>query len=60
LVGKAEGARSLNIPWSHITRAVNCGDTVELYAGESKQLTIPKRCIPDFEELSAVVDGHMK
>ncbi len=59
ILGKAEAARPMRIPWQHITRAVNCRDTVELYAGSDKQLSIPKRCIPDFDELSAVVDGHM-
>lgn len=59
LLGKAQATRSLRIPWQYITRAVNCRDTVELHAGGDKQLTIPKRCIPDFDELSAVVDNHM-
>ncbi len=57
--GKADGARPLCIPWGQITRAVSCRDTVELYAGEDRQLTIPKRCIPDFEEFRILVDTHM-
>lgn len=59
LLGKAEGMRPLRLPWSHVTRAVNCRDTVEIYAGKDRQLSIPKRCIADFEELSGIVDSHL-
>lgn len=59
LTGKADGMRPMRLPWSHITRAVNCRDTVELYTGKDRQLSIPKRCIADFEELRAIVDSHM-
>lgn len=59
LVGKADGMRPIWLPWSHITRAVDCRDTVELYTGKDRQLSIPKRCIADFEELREIVDSHM-
>ncbi len=59
LLGKAESTRPLSIPWNRVTRAVNCRDTVDLYVGGNRQLSIPKRCIADFDELSAVVDSHM-
>ncbi len=60
LVGKADGMRPMRLPWSHVTRAVNCRDTVEIYTGKDRQLSIPKRCISDFEELSGIVDSHVK
>ena len=59
LVGKADGMRPLRLPWSHVTRVVNCRDTVEIYTGKDRQLSIPKRCISDFEELSGIVDSHL-
>ncbi len=59
LMGKADGMRPLRLPWSHITRAVNCRDTVEIYTGKDRQLSIPKRCIADFEELSGIIDSHL-
>ncbi len=59
LTGKADGMRPLRLPWSHVTRAVNCRDTVEIYTGKNRQLSIPKRCIADFEELSGIVDSHL-
>lgn len=59
LIGKADGMRPLRLPWTHITRAVNCRDTVEFYTGKDRQLSIPKRCIADFEELREIVDTHM-
>lgn len=59
LMGKADGMRPLRLPWSHVTRAVNCRDTVEIYAGKDRQLSIPKRCIADFEELSGLIDSHL-
>ena len=59
LIGKADGVRPLKLPWSHITRAVEYRDTVEFYTGKIRQLSIPKRCIEDFDALSEVVDGHM-
>ena len=60
LIGKADGMRPLRLPWSHVTRAVNCRETVEIYTGKDRQLSIPKRCITDFEELSGSVDSHVK
>ena len=60
LIGKADGMRPLRLPWSHVTRAVNCRETVEIYTGKDRQLSIPKRCITDFEELSGIVDSHVK
>lgn len=59
LIGKADGMRPMKLPWQHITRAVSCRDTVELYTGKERQLSIPKRCIKDFEELRQIVDSHM-
>ncbi len=59
LIGKADGMRPLRLPWSHITRAVDCRDTVELYTGKVRQLSIPKRCIGDFDVLCKIVDGQM-
>lgn len=59
LTGKADGMRPMRLPWRHITRAVDCRDTVELYTGKDRQLSIPKRCITDFEELREIVDSHM-
>lgn len=59
LVGKADGMRPLRLPWSHVTRAVNCRDTVEIYTGKDRQLSIPKRCIADFEKLSDIIDSHL-
>lgn len=59
LLGDSQYVKPLQLPWSHITRAVDCRHTVELYTGKTRQLVIPKRNISDFEELSAVVDGHM-
>ncbi len=59
LIGKAEGMRPLRLPWSHVTRAVNCRDTVEIYTGKDRQLSIPKRCIADFEKLRELVDSHL-
>ncbi len=59
LVDKADGMRPMRLPWSHVTRAVNCRDTVEIYTGKNQQLSIPKRCISDFEELRGIVDRHL-
>ncbi len=59
LIGKADGMRPMRLPWSHVTRAVNCRDTVEIYTGKDRQLSIPKRCITDFEELREIVDNHV-
>ena len=59
LMGKVDGMRPLRLPWSHVTRAVNCRDTVEIYTGKDRQLSIPKRCIADFEDLSGIVDSHL-
>lgn len=59
LYSKADGMRPMRLPWSHITRAVNCRDTVELYTGKERQLSIPKRCIADFEEFCKFVDSRM-
>lgn len=59
LIGKADGMRPMRLPWNHITRAVDCRDTVEFYTGKDRQLSIPKRCIADFEELRNIVDSHM-
>ncbi len=59
LLGKADGVRPLRLPWRHITRAVDCRDTVELYTGKVRQLSVPKRSITDFEELCRIIDGHV-
>ncbi len=59
LIGDSQHVKPLQLPWSHITRAVDCRHTVELYTGKTRQLVIPKRNITNFEELSAVVDSHM-
>lgn len=57
--GRQSGGKSLRIPWSRITRAVERPEVVEFYV-ERKLLTIPKRCIPDMEELRTFVDSHME
>ena len=57
--GRQSGDKSLRIPWSRITRAVERPEVVEFYV-ERKLLTIPKRCIPDMEELRTFVDSHME
>lgn len=59
LIGKADGMRPMRLPWKHITRAVDCRDTVEFYTGKDRQLSVPKRCITDFEALREIVDSHM-
>lgn len=57
LEGRAEGAKPMVLPWKAITRAVERRDTVEFYTGKEVQLMIPKRCVPDMEELRRTVDS---
>lgn len=59
LIGKADGLHPIKLPWSTVTRAVECRDSVEFYTGEDRQLCIPKRCINDFEEFRRIVDSLM-
>ena len=59
LIGKADGMRPIKLPWSTVTRAVECRDTVEFYTGKDRQLSIPKRCIVNFEEFCQLVDSLM-
>lgn len=59
LIGKVDGSRPMRLPWQHITRAVDCRHTVELYTGKVRQLSVPKRSIKDFEELCRIVDSHI-
>lgn len=55
---KYDAMKSLRYPWSSLTRAVETPETVEFYA-RRKVLTIPKRCIPDWDEFQRIVDEHM-
>lgn len=58
--GTTESGKGSRIPWSSVTRAVERRDRVDLYHVKTKLLTIPKRCIPDMEELRRIVDDHMQ
>lgn len=55
--GAGVNEQHVRIPWARITRAVECPDRVELFAGH-KFISIPKRCIADMEQLRTVVDSH--
>ena len=57
--GTGDHAKQMTLPWTGVTRAVECPEKVEFYAGK-KALTIPKRCIPDMEALRRVTNSHMK
>ncbi|MGN0171358.1 MAG: hypothetical protein ACI39E_01080 [Acutalibacteraceae bacterium] len=57
LRGGTQGARSLLV-WESISRAVERKTCVEFFSGRSF-LRIPKRCIPDMQELRGIVDAHM-
>lgn len=56
LVSKNGTEGTLHFPWPFITRAVDCGDRVEMYVDRIQQLLIPKRCVEDFEEFKNLVD----
>ena len=47
----------VKLAWPVVNRAVERKDSVEFFS-ESAAITIPKRCIPDFDELRAFVDRH--
>lgn len=53
-----DDARPLRYPWYCMTRVVETPETVEFYTTK-KVLTIPKRCIPDWDEFQQVVDERM-
>ncbi len=52
------GGQKRSFAWERISRAVERKGCVEFFCGTGV-LRIPKRCIPDMEELRAVVDAHM-
>lgn len=56
--GTGEHGKTLEIPWSRITRAVELPQQVELYT-DKKLVQIPKRCIADMDELRRTVDERM-
>ncbi len=60
LVGRGEKSRRLAIPWERITRAVERPKEVEFFVEDERVVAIPKRCIPDMDELRTVVDAHVK
>ena len=60
LFRKADAEGAIHFPWDFLTRAVDCGDRVELYVDNVQQLLIPKRCVEDFEQLRDTIDSHMK
>ncbi len=53
------GAR-LRVIWNSIDRAVDNGAFVNFHHGGGQIVSIPKRCIADFDEFRAVVDQYMK
>ncbi len=51
-----QGAET-RIPWVSLQHAVEKEDSVEFY-NSHMFIRVPKRCVPDMEELRRVVDGH--
>lgn len=58
-VRSARPGESLRFVWRAINRAVERPDSVEFYTPTSF-LRIPKRCIPQMEELKTLVDAHVQ
>ncbi|MCI8554492.1 MAG: YcxB family protein [Clostridiales bacterium] len=55
----AASAGASRIAWTAVNRALERPDCVEFYAG-NRFLRIPKRCIPNLEQLRELVDRHVK
>lgn len=53
------GEKRVRIPWKYVTRAIERPKEVEFFANNTSIATVPKRCIPDMDELRSVVDAHM-
>lgn len=58
-IRSARPGETLRFVWKAIDRAVERPDSVEFYTPTSF-LRIPKRCIPQMEELRALVDAHVR
>lgn len=52
-------AKQLTVPWNCLSRAVEYPQTVELYT-QDVLLTIPKRCIEDWEAFRHLVDEKLQ
>ncbi len=59
LIGKSTTpGEELRLPWSSIRHAVDREDCVE-FSNKRVFIRVPKRCIPDIEELRRIVDSHL-
>lgn len=58
-VGVGKKVQHICVPWKYITRAVERPKEVEFFSEKNSIVTIPKRCIPDMDELRTVVDTYV-